>query len=102
MLGLVCWSNFLLGRYDDAMPACEKTAARDNTWGNQVWLVAGYAQQGDIAKAGIARNEVLKQQPRFTIEKFKAREATSASAGYLQRLETHVLTGLRKAGLPDM
>jgi hypothetical protein len=73
MLGLVCWSNFLLGRYDDAMPACEKTAARDNTWGNQVWLVAGYAQQGDIAKAGIAKTEVLGQQTRFTVEKFKAR-----------------------------
>ena len=100
-LGVVCWTNFLLGRYDEAMRACEKAAARDNSWSNQAWLVAGYAQQGDIAKARIAKTELLKQQPHFTIEKFKSREGHSSSADYLQRLDTHVLSGMRKAGLPD-
>lgn len=99
--GVFCWSNFLLGRYDEAMRACEKAAVRDDSWGNQAWLVAGYAQQGDMVKAAIAKTELLKQQPRFTIDKFKSREGNSPSADYLQRLDTHVLTGLRKAGLPD-
>jgi hypothetical protein len=45
--------------------------------------------------------ELLKRQPRFTIDKIRSREATTASAEYLQLLEMHLLAGLRKAGLPD-
>ena len=100
-LRMVCEANFLLGRYSEAMPACEKAAVRDNLWGDQAWLVAGYAQQGDLTRASLAKAELLKRQPGFTIERFRAREAPSASAGYLRRLEIHVLAGLRKAGLPD-
>ena len=100
-LGVLCWSNVLLGRYGEALQACEKAAARDDSWSNQVWLVAGYAQQGNMAKASIAKMELLKRQPRFTIEKIRSREATTASAEYLQLLEIHLLAGLRKAGLPD-
>ena len=100
-LRMVCEANFLLGRYSEAMPACEKAAVQSNLWGDQAWLVAGYTQQGDLTRASVAKAELLKRQPGFTIERFKAEEASAGSAGYLRRLEMHVLVGLRKAGLAD-
>ena len=98
---MVCWSNLMLGRYGDAVHACEQAAARDNLWSDQAWLVAGYAQQGDVAKAEVAKTELLKQKPGFTIDKFKATEPALSNPAYLRRSETHLYSGLRKAGLPD-
>jgi TolB-like protein len=98
---MVCQSNLMLGRYVDAVRACERSAVRDNWWVDQAWLVAGYAQLGDAARAGVAKSELLKQQPRFTIDKFKTSDATSNSPAYLQRAEIHLYAGLRKAGLSD-
>ena len=98
---LVCESNLMLGRYRDAVGACERAAARENWWVDHAWLVAGYAQLGDAAKTHLAKSELLKQQPRFTIDKFKTSDAASNSPAYLQRAEVHLYTGLRKAGLSD-
>jgi tetratricopeptide (TPR) repeat protein len=97
----LCRGNLMLGRYGEAVPACEKAAALDDaTWHNQVLMVSASAQNGDMQKAGVAKAELLKRQPRFSIAKDKA-AGLSEHPDYLKMLETHYYPGLRKAGLPE-
>ncbi len=97
----LCRVNLMLGRYSEAIPACEKAAALDDaTWHNQVLLVAASAQSGDMAKSAVAKAELLKRQPGFSIAKDKA-ALLSAHPDYLKMLEAHYYPGLRKAGIPE-
>lgn len=96
---LVCFADQLLGRYREAVEACEKSAASDNWWIDHMMLTAAYAQLGDAARADAAKNELLRQKPGFTIAKLKARDR--GAADYLYRVETHVHAGLRTAGIPE-
>ena len=98
---ITCHAYLLLGRYADALPACEGAATRGNWWGDHVVLAALYVQLDDRAKADVAKAEVLRQQPRFTIEKFKSLEPVTRSDRYLVPAETHLYAALRKAGLPE-
>lgn len=99
---MVGYCNLMLGRYNEAVRACEKAAAsRDNWWMDQAWLAAGLAMQGDLARAASAKATLIKLQPEFTIERFKAVDALTRSALYLQRAETHLYCGLRKLGIAD-
>jgi adenylate cyclase len=100
-LRMVCKSNLMQARYAAAVRACEQAAARNGWWVNQALLAAAYAQQGDMAKAASAKAALFKQQPGFTIERFKASDPASTSTAYVQRAETHVYSGLRKAGIVD-
>ena len=65
---MTCKSLFSLGRYGDAVAACEKSAGVNNSWVDEVYLTAAYAQTGDLKKAKIARDELLKLHPNYTIE----------------------------------
>ena len=97
----LCRVNLMLGRYAEAVPACEKAAALDDaTWHNQVILVAAAAQNGDMQKAAVAKAELLKRQPGFSIARDKA-ALLSAHPDYLKMLEAHYYPGLRKAGIPE-
>ena len=100
-LYVLCTIDTVLGRYDDALAACEKSAVIFGTWLSQAWLVAVYAQRGDVSKAALAKADLLKRQPAVTVEKFVTIEGSGVSEGYRRRLETHVAGGLRKAGLPE-
>jgi adenylate cyclase len=96
-----CRVSLMLGRYREAVPACERAAALDDaTWHNQVLLVAASAQNGEMQKAAVAKAELLKRQPGFSIAKDKA-ALLSAHPDYLKMLETHYYPGLRKAGIPE-
>jgi hypothetical protein len=97
----VCRGNLMLGRYDEAVPACEKAAALDyGSWQNQLQLVAAYAQHGDVTKAAVAKAELLKPQPRYTIEIDRARLFCDHPE-FVKQVETHLYPGLRKAGIPE-
>ena len=96
---LACESNLLLGRYAVAVAECEKSAANDDWWIDQVYLTALYAQLGDSARAAAAKSALLGKKPTFTIEKFKP--TWSGTAGFNDRAEAHFYAGLRKAGIPD-
>lgn len=98
---MICLSNLLLGRYNDAVRACERTAARGNWWADHVLLVAVYSQLGDSTKAAVAKTELLKRQPGFTLDKHKAADPAWKNPGYGLRAEAHLYAGLRKAGLAD-
>ena len=97
----LCRGSLMLGRYAEAVPACEKIAALDDaTWHYQVLLAAASAQSGDMQKAAVARSELLKRQPGFSIAKDRA-APLSNHPDYLKMLEAHYYPGLRKAGIPE-
>jgi hypothetical protein len=55
--------------------------------------------QADMIKAGVAKAELLKQQPRFTIGKLRGADSAHGSPAFSKRAETHLYPGLRKAGI---
>lgn len=101
LLHLSCRAHLLLGHYDDAIAACEKANARFYWWIPNLYLIAAYAQKGDMAKAEAAKEEVLKRQPGYTISRLKQMQKPSNNPTFVQQRETHLYPGLRKAGIPE-
>jgi len=95
-----CRAYQALGRYDDAIAACEKSVAGDDWWLVHAYLVAAYAQKGETAKAEAEKMILFKQQPGVTIADLKAMRLSNEPA-FLQQTETHLYAGLRKAGIPE-
>lgn len=90
-------ANYMLGRYDDAIPPL-----RESAWQmpdlriTQLWLAAAYAQTGQLNEARAAADEVRRIEPDFTIERWK-RTAVYKRPEDAERL----FDGIRKAGLPE-
>jgi adenylate cyclase len=97
---LVCNSYFYLGRYDDAVSACQRSAALNNWWVPQMYLAAAYAHIGDLNKANVARDALLKTQPGFTINRY-AQIYYSSTPAFFDLVDKHLATGLRKVGIPE-
>ncbi|HEU0200174.1 MAG TPA: tetratricopeptide repeat protein [Burkholderiaceae bacterium] len=93
---LRCRAQLLLGRYRDAVVACEKAAPFDDTWIIYVYLTAAYSHEGEVAKAEAAKAALLQRRPGFAIADIKAGRFSDVPA-YWQQIETHVFTGLRKS-----
>jgi tetratricopeptide (TPR) repeat protein len=93
-------AHLVLGHYDDAIADCEKAVAVQDLWLRRAYLVAAYAQKGDMAKAAAAKTELLKQQPNISIARLKEL-GFSDNPVYLQQREDHMYTGLRKTGIPE-
>ena len=90
----------MLGRYEEAIAACEKSAGLGGDVFTYIYLTAAYAQQGQHAKAVAAREQVSRLWPNFALARWKLLVA-SDSPVYWQQAETHLFTGLRKAGVPE-
>jgi adenylate cyclase len=97
---LTCKSYLYLGQYADAVKACEKSAGLNNSWIDEVYLTAAYAQAGNPAKAKVARDELLKLQPGYTIERYR-QTWYSGTPAFFALVEKHLASGLRKAGIPE-
>jgi tetratricopeptide (TPR) repeat protein len=97
---LICKGYLYLGRYEDAVKACEKSAGLNNSWIDQVYLTAAYAQNGDLNKAKIAKDELLKLQPGYTIDRYR-QTWYSGTPAFFELVEKHLAAGLRKAGIPE-
>ena len=97
---MTCKSLFYLGRYDDAVIACEKSAGLNNSWIDEVYLTAAYAQKGDLNKAKIARDELLKLQPGYTVERYRE-TWYSGTPAFFDLVDRHLAAGLRKTGIPE-
>jgi class 3 adenylate cyclase/TolB-like protein/Flp pilus assembly protein TadD len=95
-----CGAYMMLGRYAEAVAACEKSAGLGGDVFTYIYLTAAYAQQGENAKAVAAREQVFKLWPNFALARWPLLTA-SDSPVYWQQLESHVLTGLRKAEVPE-
>ena len=97
-------SGMTSGQYDDAIAACEKAAALDDSgvppWSAHVYLAAAYALQGNDGRARAEKTKLIMQRPGFSIAAFKALRISDTPA-YVQQTERHLYQGLRKAGIPE-
>ena len=79
---------------------CERAAGLTHAWIIPAFLAAAYANHGELAKAREAKDEVLRQQPSYSIAVLKSKRY-SANPAYLELAEAQWYEGLRKAGLPE-
>jgi tetratricopeptide (TPR) repeat protein len=95
-----CGAYLYLGRYEEAVAACEKSAGLRSDGITYVYLTAAYAQHGDDAKAVATKEQLFKLWPDFTLARFVSLIA-SDNPVYWKGVETHLFGGLRKAGVPE-
>ena len=88
-------SFILTGQYDEAITWCEKAVRREpNSWISHLFMAAAYSLAGRDDKARIEAAEVLRINPKFSLEKF------AQSVTYKDQEDKERLIGaLRKAGL---
>jgi adenylate cyclase len=91
-------ARYMLNEYSQALPSLRECASRaPGMRQSHVWLAAGLAQLGRLDEAHAEAAEVLRIDPRFTIDGTQRRQALFKRAGDAE----HLLDGLRKAGLPE-
>lgn len=101
--GVLFWlgkAHLMQGRYEEAVPWLERSAAIAPFWATQAFLVAAYAHLGrkDEMQAALA---TLQQQGGLQQRGHGAR--LSNEPAYRQQRREHYLTGLLKAGaIPDL
>jgi adenylate cyclase len=88
-------SYILTGQYDEAIAWCEKAVRQEpNSWTARLFLTAAYSLAGRDEKARIEAAEVLRINPKFSLENF------AQSVTYKDKADKELLFGaLRKAGL---
>ena len=96
-----CQAFLALGRYDDAIAACQKSVVQADYWVTHLFLVAAYAQRGDAAQAAAEKAALLKKRPGVSIAEYKAINRNVGQPAYLQQTETYLYAGLRTAGIPE-
>jgi TolB-like protein len=97
---IACWANLQLGRYEDAISLCERAAGMDGYYFDYVLLAAAYGNKGDLAKASIAKVELERRVPGYSIAILQAKKY-SRHPDYARQAEAHLYPGLRKAGVPE-
>jgi adenylate cyclase len=95
-----CRGHISQGQYDEAIKACERSAALASDWVTDMFLIAAYAQKDQMAKAGGAKARLLKVRPEFTIARMRS-GGVSDNPTFWQQTEKYVFPGLRKAGIPE-
>jgi class 3 adenylate cyclase/TolB-like protein len=100
LLFMRCRAHLSMGRYDEAIGSCERSAALQNDWVTYMFLTAAYAQKNEMAKASGAKSRLLKIRPGFTILRMKT-AGVSDNPVFLEQTEMHIVAGLRKAGIPE-
>ena len=96
--GALGLARYMLKEYSEALPPLrELTSRAPNMSLGHVWLAANLAQLGQLDEAGAEAAEVLRIDPKFTID------GTSRRLFLYKRAEDaeHIFDGLRKAGLPE-
>ena len=99
---VLCEANLLLGQYQRATEAGEKSlglGAYDES-AIRVMLAAAYMHIGNTAESVAMRDAVLKLEPRHTIAVDRARRC-SRHTQYFELLEEHVYPALRRARWPE-
>ena len=95
-----CLSHLLLGQSETAVSTCERASALNDWWEPRLWLVAAYGNHGDIEKATVAKAELLRSVPGYTIARARAADQHWGH-DYSKLAEAHIYEGLRKAGIPE-
>ncbi|MFZ1101493.1 MAG: tetratricopeptide repeat protein, partial [Hyphomicrobiaceae bacterium] len=91
-------ARYMLKKYSEALPPLREFASRNpNVSQGHIWLAASLAQLGQLDEARAEATEVLRLDPKYTIDGTQRRLAL-----YKRPEDTeHLLDGLRKAGLPE-
>ena len=96
--GSLGFAHYMRKQYSQALPFLRECVSRaPNLRAGHGWLAATYAQLGNIEQARAEAAEVLRIEPKYTIE------GTQARLSGFKRPEDaeHFFDGLRKAGLPE-
>jgi len=90
-------AHFMLGQYDESLETLKKAMqANPNFFPAQVFIVACYSSMGRSEEATAAAKEVLRMNPKFTIESY------AKTIPYKEKADVErELAALRKAGLPE-
>jgi adenylate cyclase len=91
-------AHYMLKQYSEALPLLRECVSRaPNLRSGHTWLAAIYAQLGNIEQAHAEAAEVLRIDPKYTID------GTQRRLSLFRRPEDaeHLFDGLRKAGLPE-
>jgi len=99
-LQLQCSAHLNLGQLDEAIAACEKALALEENWLKYLFLLGALAQKGDMAKAELAKAQLLKLEPDISIARLRAGRIW-ANPLYQQQREANLYAGLRKMGIPQ-
>jgi adenylate cyclase len=97
--GFLGLARYVLKEYSEALPPLrEFTSRAPNLWVGHVWLAANLAQLGQLDEASAEAAEVLRIDPKYTID------GTQRRLAKYKRPEDaeHLFDGLRKAGLPEI
>src|SRR5262249_15657037 len=96
-LGLMGLANYMLKRYGEAVRRLHDCVSRlPNLQWPHLCLASAYAQAGQLEEARKEAAEVLRINPRFTVERSKCLAVFKDPKDAEHRLD-----GLRKAGLPE-
>ena len=95
-----CKAYLFLGRYGEAVAACERAATVVHGWINQLYLCAAYAMNGNAAQATASCNELRKEKPGYTIARYRDLHAASPPA-FFDLVDRHLAPGLQRAGIPE-
>jgi adenylate cyclase len=91
-------ARYMLKEYSEALaPLREFTSRAPNVSQGHIWLAANLAQLGRFDEARAEAAEVLRIDPKYTIDGTQRRLATHKHPEDAE----HLLDGLRKAGLPE-
>ena len=96
--GVLGLARYMLKEYSEALPPLREFASRaPNLRQGHVWLAANLAQLGQLDEARAEAAEVLRIDPKYTID------GTQRRLALFKRPEDaeHLFDGLRKAGLPE-
>jgi adenylate cyclase len=96
--GFLGFARYVLKEYSEALPPLrEFTSRAPDMWIGHVWLAANLAQLGQLDEAHAEAAEVLRIDPKYTID------GTQRRLARFKRPEDaeHLFDGLRKAGLPE-
>jgi adenylate cyclase len=97
---MACAAHVGMGAYAEAIRECERAKAGDDGWFLHAYLAAAHALTGDIVRAGQAKDQLLKSEPRFTIGGYESRRFHPTPKGTAMD-RAHLIPGLRKAGVPE-
>ena len=96
--GILGLARYMLKEYSQALPPLRECTSRAPSMRQgHVWLAASLAQLGQLDKAHAEAAEVLRIDPKYTID------GTQRRLALFKRPEDaeHLFDGLRKAGLPE-
>src|SRR5262249_40276237 len=97
-LGQLGLAHYVLKKYSKALPPLRELVSRlPNMRQGHVWMAANLAQLGQLDEAHAEAAEILRIDPKYTID------GTQRQLAQFKRAEDveHFLDGLRKAGLPE-